>query len=443
MSSQDLFLSHAAYLRTLFSPGSRVCVGLSGGLDSVVLLDCLHRLQLIDYFELFAVHVNHQLSPHAQSWVLFCTELCAQKKIPLHIETVNIARDSGLGIEATAREARYAVFKKQDADFIAFAHHADDQAETLLLQLLRGAGVKGASAMPMLSDGKPAMARPLLAVTRSELEHYAAQRGLKWITDESNADIRYDRNYVRHAVMPLIEKRFPAYRTTLGRAAQHFAEASQLLDELAALDAKDAMQGDVLSQSAIIKLSEVRAKNLLRFFLAQHRIAMPQATRLDELVRQLQTCGPDAEVSAALGEYEVRAWRGNIYLIDRAPPAMDLHLAWHGEALLPLAPMAGVLQFTPTKFEGISSAKLQSGAVTVRTRSGGETLQLAANRPRRSLKNLLQESAVPPWQRERLPLLFCGDELVWVPGIGVDLHFQSVVGEAALNVSWECNNCQG
>jgi tRNA(Ile)-lysidine synthase len=436
MSSQDLFTTHSAQLKTLFSKGSRVCVGLSGGLDSVVLLDLLYRLQEVDYFELFAIHINHQLSPNASAWAQFCVEQCAQKNIPLHIETVNVARDSGLGIEAAAREARHAVFNQQQADVIALAHHADDQAETLLLQLLRGAGVKGASAMPVLSEGKPALARPLLDVTRAELEHYAAQRGLQWITDESNADLRFDRNYVRHEVMPLIEKRFPAYRATLGRGAQHFAEASALLDELGAMDAKEAMQGDALSQSAIIKLSEARAKNLLRFFLAQHHVAMPQATRLDELVRQLQTSGHDAEVSAELGEHAVRAWRGNIYVIDRPMAVADLSLAWNGEATINLPAEMGALKFTPTNGQGISASKLKSAAVTVRTRGGGETLQLALNRPRRSLKNLLQESAVPPWERERLPLLFCGDVLMWVAGMGVDIHFQSVSGEAGYNVDW-------
>jgi tRNA(Ile)-lysidine synthase len=436
MSSPDLLTTHTAQLKSLIKQGSRVCIGLSGGLDSVVLLNLLHRLQDVDYIKLIAIHVNHQLSPNANQWAEFCQQLCAQKNILLRIETVNVARDSGLGIEATAREARYAAFRKLNTDVIALAHHADDQAETLLLQLLRGAGVKGASAMPLLSDDKPAIVRPLLEVTRSELEVYAAQRGLKWITDESNADIRFDRNYVRHEVMPQIEKRFPAYRATLGRAAQHFAEASQLLDELAIIDAGQAMQAEKLSQAVFSQLSEARAKNLLRYFLAQHHVVMPQAARLDELVRQLQTCERDAEVSAELGEHEVRAWRGNIYVIERLPALENLPIAWNGEAELTLPSNLGVLKFTPTKGQGISVAKLKHNPVTIRNRSGGETLQLAANRPRRTLKNLLQESSVPPWQRERLPLLFCGDDLVWVPGIGMDINFQAVSDEAAYGVDW-------
>jgi tRNA(Ile)-lysidine synthase len=259
---------------------------------------------------------------------------------------------------------------------------------------------------------------------------------LKWITDESNADIRYDRNYVRHEVMPQIAKRFPAYRATLGRAVQHFAEASALLDELAAIDAKDAIYDGKLSQSAFAQLNEARAKNLLRYFLVQHGVAMPQATRLDELVRQLQTSERDAEVSAEFGEHEVRAWRGNIYVIERVLPSTDIQLAWNGEVEIKLPANMGALKFTLTKEQGISAAKLKSGAVVVRTRVGGETLQPAANRPRRTLKNLLQESAIPPWQRERLPLLFCGDELVWAPDIGIDISYQAVSGEGAMSVDW-------
>lgn len=436
MSPPDLFTTHSTQLKKLIKPGSRVCVGLSGGLDSVVLLDLLSRTQLIDLFELFAIHVNHQLSPNAAIWAQFCVELCAQKNIPLHIETVSIARNSGLGIEAAARNARHAVFKKQKAEVIALAHHADDQAETLLLQLLRGAGVKGASAMPMLSEGKPALVRPLLDVTRNELEIYAAERRLKWITDESNADIRYDRNYVRHEIMPQIAKRFPAYRATLGRAAQHFAEASALLDELAASDAKDAIHDGKLSQSTFVQLSEARAKNLLRYFLAQHHIGMPQAARLDELVRQLQTGERDAEVCAELGGHEVRAWRGDIYVIERALPMAELRLVWNCETEIILPSKLGVLKISQEKEHGISAAKLRNKPVTIRNRSGGETLQPVANRPRRTLKNLLQESAVPPWQRERLPLLFCGDHLVWAPGIGIDINYQAVSGEMAYRVDW-------
>lgn len=436
MSAADLFVTHTAQLKTLFAKGSRVRVGLSGGLDSVVLLDLLCRFQVIDYIELSAIHINHQLSPNAASWGRFCAGLCAQKNIPFQTETVDVARDLGAGIEAAAREARHNVFKKQNADIIALAHHADDQAETLLLQLLRGAGVKGAAAMPAMSNGKPALARPLLDVTRSELELYAAQRGLTWITDESNTDTRFDRNYLRLEVMPQIAKRFPAYRATLGRAARHFAEAAHLLGELAAVDAKDAMRDDKLSRNAFARLSEARARNLLRFFLAQHGVAMPQAKRLDELVRQLQTCARDAEVCCELGEHEVRAWRGGIYLIDRPPPAAKLVLAWNGESEIKLPYHTGVVKFNGTIGQGISSAKLKTRAVTVQTRRGGETLQLAFNRPRRTLKNLLQESNVPPWQRECVPLLFSGDHLVWVPEIGIDINFLSVSGELGFSVVW-------
>ncbi|MGB8337643.1 MAG: tRNA lysidine(34) synthetase TilS [Burkholderiales bacterium] len=441
MSSPDLFATYLPQLKILFKQGSRVCVGFSGGLDSVVLLDCLHRLQDIEYYKLFAIHVNHQLSPNANSWAQFCTDFCARKNIPLQIETVNIAGDHASGIEAAARDARHGVFKKQTTNFIALAHHADDQAETLLLLLLRGAGVKGASAMPLLQKknpltGMPAIVRPLLEVTRIELEQYATQRGLKWISDESNADIRYDRNYMRHEVMPQIEKRFPAYRVTFGRAAQHFAEASALLDELAAMDVKAAMLEDQLSQAWLMQLSKARAKNLLRYFLARHGVRMPQAARLDDLVRQLQSSGYDAEVCVELGRHEVRAWRGRIYLLPIAPPDAAVNMRWNGETEIKLTPLMGVLKFVLTTGQGVSVSKLSSGAVTVRSRSGGETLQLAANRPRRTLKNLLQESEVPPWERERLPLLFYGDRLVWVPGIGVDINFQAVSGEAGYSVDW-------
>ncbi len=436
MPSPDLYASTLAKLKTMLPPGANLCVGLSGGLDSVVLLDILHRARAECATQLSAVHINHQISPHANAWAEFCRALCDAKNIPLQVETVRVPRDSGLGLEAAARNIRHGIFARQAADFIALAHHADDQAETLLLQLLRGAGVKGAAAMPMQSDSKPALLRPLLDLKRADLEAYASRQNLQWITDESNIDTKYDRNFLRHKVMPMIEIRFPAYRETLSRATQNFAEAAQLLDELARKDAENALHGNALKWDAVKHLGDARAKNLLRFFFSQRGVSMPSAVRLEELLRQLQTSSTDAQVAMTIGEYEVRYWRGNIFTVEAQQPLAAMKLGWHGDPALPIPPLAGVLHFTPTIGEGVRHAKLQNGDVSIRLRQGGETLQPDAHRPRRTLKNLLQESHIPPWERERMPLLFCGDDLVWVPGIGVDFAYQAVVGEAGLNVSW-------
>src|SRR3990167_4452206 len=214
----------AAQLAPLVPAHSSILIGLSGGADSVVLLHLLQQLAPRFSWRLSALHVHHGISPNADAWADFCAGLCAQHAIPLHIEHIDIAPLREHGIEAAARKLRHAAFARQACDFVALAHHADDQAETLLLQLLRGAGVKGASAMPLLAgrEGSPSLLRPLLRCSRREILDYAAAYDLRWIEDESNADDSYPRNFLRRRVLPLLEEKFPACRDTLTRSAQHF-----------------------------------------------------------------------------------------------------------------------------------------------------------------------------------------------------------------------------
>src|SRR5690349_5673188 len=241
-------------LRTRVQSGDHLTIALSGGVDSVVLLDLLVPIASQMQLPLSAVHVNHGISPNADKWSEFCRNLCQSRNIPLEIARVKVARGPSISLEAAAREERYRIFRGLQTDYIVLAQHLDDQAETLLLQLLRGAGVKGLSAMPVVRtvrkemgetvpvnsvlalEGRPRLLRPLLDVSRREIEDYARKHALRWITDESNDEISFDRNFLRHELFPLMEKRFPAYRTTFLRASRHMAEASALLAELAEVD---------------------------------------------------------------------------------------------------------------------------------------------------------------------------------------------------------------
>jgi tRNA(Ile)-lysidine synthase len=371
---------------------------------------------------------------------------------------VTVPRSASL--EAAARDARYRAFAALPADFVALAHNLDDQAETLLLQLLRGAGLKGLSAMPVVRiedrgsriEGKsrssatrelnpqssipnPAVLRPLLAIPRSEIEAYARSRKLEWIEDDSNADIGYDRNFLRHRVLPKIAERYPAYRKTLARASRNLAEAAQMLDQLAAADAQDDAGG--LGTTALRRLSAARAKNALRHFLARHGVTMPSAARLDECLRQALHARNDAGVVVELDGSELRRFAGELYVVPKCMPApRQFSRRWCGERCISLPALGGTLVMTKARGGSISLARLTAHPVTIRVRRGGERLQLDRARPRRSLKNLLQESRIPPWERARLPLLFCGDELVWVAGIGAACHFCAEPGEAALQPRW-------
>jgi len=435
----------AARLAPLTPAHSSILIGLSGGVDSVVLLHLLHQLAPRFSWQLSALHVHHGISPNADAWVDFCTGLCASHAIPLHIERVDIAPLREHGIEAAARKLRHAAFAEQSCDFVALAHHADDQAETLLLQLLRGAGVRGASAMPVLSlpkwpllagrAGPPNLLRPLLHCSRQEILDYAAAHQLQWIEDESNADDSYPRNFLRHRILPLLSERFPAYRDTLMRSAQHFAEANSLLDELAQQDAAQAIHTDTLAVAALQTISQPRAKNLLRYFLHSLGAPMPQAVQLDDMLQQLCGAREDAAVCIAYGDWQVRRYQGGVYAL-RALGEFDrsLVLPWHGEAELDWPALHVRLTLKPSVGQGISLAKLQRAPATLRLRSGGETLRPQPHASTRTLKNLLQEHHIPPWQRDRLPLLYCGDELVCVVGVAIAAEYQAAADEAGIPV---------
>lgn len=418
--------------------GSSLLVGLSGGLDSVVLLDLLHRIAGHFSWKLAALHIHHGLSPNADSWAEFCVSLCDRYHIPLEVQHVEITPLLAHGVEAAARKLRHQAFAAQQSDFVVLAHHADDQAETLLLQLLRGAGVRGAAAMPMHASkrGKPVYIRPLLETTRAEIMRYAVTQDLRWIDDESNSDAYYPRNFLRHRVLPVLEERFPAYRETLSRSTRHFAEASLLLDELAQDDGSDALAGDRLSLEPLRHMSLPRARNLFRYFLHSRNVSMPQVTRLNETLRQLLEARPDAAVSVQFGEFHVRRYRDQVFVIPETEKCeREYRQTWNGEGSLPWPPQATQLQFTRVMGAGLSEEKLRGKSVSVRLRGGQETLKPHPRAARRTLTNLLQQHHIPPWQRERMPLLYAGERLVCVVDVAIEADFQAKAGEPGLLVT--------
>ncbi|HSJ81125.1 MAG TPA: tRNA lysidine(34) synthetase TilS [Thiobacillus sp.] len=415
-------------------PHARLVLALSGGLDSTVLLHTLLALRDQHPFELRAVHVHHGLSPHADAWADFCTRLCAAHAVQSSIHHVAIARDDAAGIEAAARRERQRIFAALDADFLLTAHQRDDQAETFLLQVLRGAGPKGLAAMAELQSRpgwRPAQLRPLLGIGRAELQDYAQSHDLTWVDDESNRDIRYRRNALRQQVMPLLAEHFPGSGATLARAAALQADAADLLDDLARLDAVEAIAADRLDCAALGRLSTPRARNLLRYFIEQHGQPMPSARRLDEALHQLRDAQADARLRVRLGAVEVWRFRGGAYLAPLAPvPAGPV--VWQGEASLWVPPAGVSVQMEAVTGAGLKRDVLAAGEVTLGVRQGGERLRLHAGGPHRSLKNLLQEHAIPPWQRDRLPLLWCDGRLAWAAGIGLDADLLASPGEPGL-----------
>jgi tRNA(Ile)-lysidine synthase len=370
----------------------RVAVGLSGGVDSVVLLHVLAGLRKRFGFSLSALHVHHGLSPNADRWLLFCTRLCKSLRVPLRARRVRVTR-TGEGLESAARAARYAAFRALKVDAVALAHHLDDQAETVLFNLLRGAGRRGVSGMPQRArlDGK-LLLRPLLEVPRAAIEAYAAAHGLRWIEDESNADEALTRNFLRRKVTPLLDARFPRWREGVARAARHAAR------------------------------TEADASDFLRAYLREQGLRAPSEARLAEMLKQLRSGSSRAAIRHD-GKV-LRAYRGRLSVENAGVPAAFAARPWSGEQRLDLSALGGAITFRRGAF-GIAPRLLKQKPFSIRLRRGGERLQPDPKRPRRTLKNLFQEAGIPPHERERLPLLFCGDELVWVARLGLDARYQT------------------
>jgi len=302
----------------------RLCCALSGGIDSVVLLDVLHTLRGRLKYTLEAAHVHHGLNPAADEWQDFCARLCDRYAVPLRVFRVDVSRDHPGGLEEAARIARHAALSLVDCDWLVLGHHRDDQAETVLFRLLRGAGVRGAAAMaaiePADASRRAGRLRPLLDVGREEILAHAREKNLDWIIDGSNADPCFTRNDLRHRILPAIETRFPAARLTLARAATHFREAAGLLDELARLDAAAATcEGGedghkIFSRAFLLGLSPARLANLLRWELKRLGAMPPTTARLSEAMRQLRTAsGP---LRLPLGDFACHSRRGRVWLAE-------------------------------------------------------------------------------------------------------------------------------
>jgi tRNA(Ile)-lysidine synthase len=295
----------------------RVAVGLSGGLDSVVLLHAIRACRM----NLSAVHIHHGLSDQADAWAEFCQSLCARWHIPLVIQRVVVERRSPSGLEAAARAVRHAVFDDTDADWIALGHHVSDRAETMLLNIFRGAGIRGAGAM---RERNGRLLRPLLKMGRSEIRSYAREFGLTWVEDDSNIDTRYSRNFLRHRIVPEIKHRYPAVEDRLASAAARFAEAGDLLDDLARLDLGETSQFPIAVER-LANLPEPRARNILRYLLATQGVGIPSEERLAEALRQCLTAAPDRHPRVAFGQW-ILFRQGRHIKLDRRCEAQPLGL---------------------------------------------------------------------------------------------------------------------
>ncbi len=396
-------------------------VAFSGGLDSSVLLHLLsHLRQTQDLPPLVAVHVDHGLQAAAGDWVRHCRSRCGELVVPLEVRRVEV--ESGASLERAARQARYAAFEAllEPEDVLLCAHHRDDQAETLLFRLLRGSGVRGLGAMaPARRLGRGWLVRPWLSVSREVLEGYAQQFGLTWVEDPSNRQVNFARNYLRHEVFPVLERRWPQAKRVIGRAAAHLAEADALLGELAENDLRNAAgQGlpgwlplPSLDLAALGRLSPARQRNALRHWLRAWTL-LPDSEHWAGW-RNLLDASEDACPIWRLTGGELRRANGRVWWLSGqwlAPlPAEALAIR------APETPLPNNGELTLT-IGGKAPSGVELGALTLRYRQGGELMH-AGSRGRRDLKRLLNEADVPWFVRQRLPLVYRDGELLAVANL--------------------------
>ncbi|HTY49000.1 MAG TPA: tRNA lysidine(34) synthetase TilS [Steroidobacteraceae bacterium] len=406
---------------------AQLCVAFSGGADSTALLAAL-AARRATRSRLRAVYVDHGLHPDSTQWARHCERTARALGVRFEAHAVHVPRAGSL--EAAAREARYALLRTRlrAGELLLTAHHADDQLETLLLQLLRGAGLPGLAAMPAAAAFGPGeLLRPLLPVRHAQLLAWVRARGLSFLEDPSNADAAPDRNFLRLHVLPPLLARFPGAAAAVARSARHAAEAQRLLSALARADAVQAADGAALAVPRLRMLPPERRRNLLREWIAASGHVLPDARRLGELATTVLDARADANPEVAWGHSVVRREGGRLFLgrRGRMPPLEPVRWRWRAQQ--PLVLPQGTLALVAAAHGPIDLARLPA-VVRVQGRHGGERLRPRAEGPSRTLKSLLQQARLTPSERAAVPLVFAGTRLLAVGDLWVDAAFQAGPG---------------
>jgi tRNA(Ile)-lysidine synthase len=442
-------------------PLAGMAIALSGGLDSSALLHLAHDYAQRKGIALHAFHIHHGISGNADDWLAHCERACADLGVAFEARRVTLHNAAASGTEEAARKSRYAALgalcREHGVKLLLTAHHLDDQAETVLLQLLRGSGTAGLSGMDaanaapeLLANPELVMARPLLAASRKQMADYVAAHGITHIDDESNRDPRFARNALRHQVMPALAAAFPGFQQRFARSAQHAQSAQRLLIELATQDLADCLDGECLDVNKLRLLSADRSYNLLRYWFGTRGLRMPSTAWLAEMLAQLLEARADAQLLVTHPDCHVRRHRERLYLTPKLADLAGLRddgddgrpgqgFLWRGEAQIAFPAYGGVLYFDAVADEaeqGIAAAWLREQALTIDFRKGGERLKPAANRPTRSLKYQYQASGVPAWERERLPIVWAGKQLLFAAGVGLDCHCLSGDAAGRIRLRW-------
>ncbi|MCK8072710.1 tRNA lysidine(34) synthetase TilS [Vibrio sp. 1CM2L] len=420
----------------------RLLVAFSGGVDSRVLLELAAQFAKSHHIECCAVHVHHGLSNNADHWAEQCQAWCDALWVPLFIERVSLDISRGESVEKLARDARYQAFKKhiRQGDVLVTGQHIDDQVETFLLALKRGSGPKGLSSMAKVMPFADAhIVRPLLSVTRIEIEAAAHDMGLTWVEDESNQDVRFDRNFIRHQVTPVLTERWPSFRESVSRSAQLCAEQELLLDELLESHLQQALgDSQSLSIEALFQHSDLLRARLIRMWLSHCNQPMPSQKQLKLIWDEVACAQADANPKLVLNEVEVRRFNHQLYVVKETKDLSNWQSDISMEESLVLPDGLGELHLTSAASDGVSnhcdaqhfSLNTTRGTLRVIFNPEGLSAHPVGRGHSRKLKKLFQEYQVPSWLRRRTPILIDGDRVIAVLGLFVDKNYEGQDCEA-------------
>ncbi len=415
-------------------------VALSGGLDSCVLLYLFYLNKKRINQKVQVVYVDHQLQKLSQDWDVFCKALCQDYGFDYQCLKITGSCPKEMSVEEWAREERYKLIsdEMEQDDILFTAHHQDDQMETFFLQMLRGSGPRGLVAMPVHKVFFCGYhIRPFLDCSRNDLQLYAKKNGLKYINDPSNEDVRFNRNYLRNKLLPLIKERWPGYKEAVSRLIKHQQEVKLLLDEVADQDLVQALleSSSGIDMKKIEALSISRKKNLIAYWLKQQGLNQPNAKHMEQLINDIFGAAEDKNPCVNWEGVEVRRYRNILYALKPLQEHNPLETyQWNLNQSLLLDDdclSAGLI-----KGQGIAKKHLDNDVVEVRFRQGGEKIRPYNQKVSKTVKQIFQEKGVLPWYRDRIPLVYVDGQLAVIPGICISELFCADKDENAWQIEW-------
>ncbi len=441
-SAVTIFLCKDSFLSDLnqFSASGKFWIACSGGMDSSVLLHLFYSNKNKIDQDMEIIYINHGLQEEANDWAVFCEKQSLQYDIPFtQLQVIEVC-PKGSSVEAWAREKRYSLIEEvmNKNDVLFTAHHQDDQVETFFLQALRGAGPRGLASMPLVKKYAKALhARPLLKYSRSELKRYAEENNIIWKNDKSNLDVRYDRNYFRHKIMPVIEERWPAYRETINRLINHQKESRMLLDEVAKDDINLAQHKNMMSLDldVIQNLSIERQKNLIFLWLKELNLNSPGSKNIDQIISDIIYSATEKSPCVNWENVEVRRYKNLLYAFKMmSEHDVNVEYTWKLENILDISDETLVAKSECGK--GISKLKTENADFVIRYRQGGEKIHPDNLSHSKTVKQLFQEQSVLPWLRDRIPLIYINSELAVIPGFCIDKSYSADKNESSWDIHW-------